>query len=46
MMPMRDQKQWENMQGIPVYPPIYTKVMDRPKKSRKKDLEEKKDKKE
>ena len=32
------------MHGIAVHPPLYTKVMGRPKKNRKKDPEEKKDK--
>ncbi|XP_044390830.1 uncharacterized protein [Triticum aestivum] len=44
LMPMRDMKHWEKMNGIDVYPPIYTKVMRRPKKSRKKEPEEKKGK--
>nr|XP_045086731.1 uncharacterized protein LOC123494707 [Aegilops tauschii subsp. strangulata] len=43
MMPMRDTKLWEKMNGIDVYPPLYTKVMGRPKKNRKKDPEEKSD---
>ncbi|XBH97076.1 hypothetical protein VPH35_087359 [Triticum aestivum] len=45
MRPMRDPEEWEKMHGNPVFPPIYTKVMGRPKESRKKDPEEKKDKK-
>ena len=43
-MPMSDMKKWEKMHGIPVFPPIYTKVMGRPKKNRKKEPEEKQDK--
>ncbi|XP_044401025.1 uncharacterized protein [Triticum aestivum] len=44
IMPLRDKGHWEKMHGIDVYPPLYTKVMGRPKKTRKKDPEEKKDK--
>ncbi|KAM3198316.1 hypothetical protein ACQJBY_073454 [Aegilops geniculata] len=44
LMPMSDMKKWEKMHGIPVFPPIYTKVMGRPKKNRKKEPEEKQDK--
>ncbi|KAE8808519.1 40S ribosomal protein S5-1 [Hordeum vulgare] len=40
VMPMSDMKKWEKMHGIPVHP----KVMGRPKKNRKKEPEEKKDK--
>lgn len=44
IMPLRDKARWEKMYGTVVYPPLYTKVMGRPKKNRKKDPEEKKDK--
>ncbi|XP_044438029.1 uncharacterized protein [Triticum aestivum] len=44
LMPISDMKKWEKMHGIPVFPPIYTKVMGRPKKNRKKEPEEKQDK--
>lgn len=44
IMPLRDKARCEKMYGTIVYPPLYTKVMGRPKKNRKKDPEEKKDK--
>ena len=39
--PVRDQEHWTKMHGIAVYPPVYTKVMGRPRRNRKKDPEEK-----
>ncbi|XBJ05567.1 hypothetical protein VPH35_024324 [Triticum aestivum] len=42
--PMRDQEHWTKMEGVDVYPPVYTKVMGRPRRNRKKDPEEKLDK--
>ena len=39
--PMRDRVHWEKINGIFVHPPIYTKVMGRPKRCRKKTPEEK-----
>ena len=42
--PMRDQEHWTKMEGVDVYPPVYTKVMGRPRRNRKKDPEEKQDK--
>lgn len=42
--PMRDQEHWTKMDGVEVYPPVYTKVMGRPRRNRKKDPEEKQDK--
>ncbi|XP_044454128.1 guanyl-specific ribonuclease pgl-1-like [Triticum aestivum] len=41
---MRDQEHWTKMEGVDVYPPVYTKVMGRPRRNRKKDPEEKLDK--
>ncbi|XBI46629.1 hypothetical protein VPH35_110821 [Triticum aestivum] len=42
--PMRDQEHWTKMEGVEVYPSVYTKVMGRPRRNRKKDPEEKLDK--
>ena len=39
--PVRDQEHWTKMYGIDVHPPVYTKVMGRPRRNRKKDPEEK-----
>ena len=41
---MRYQEHWTKMEGVDVYPPVYTKVMGRPRRNRKKDPEEKLDK--
>jgi hypothetical protein len=38
--PMRDSVHWQKMNGTFVYPPLYTKVMGRPKRCRKKSPEE------
>jgi hypothetical protein len=32
---------WEKVNGPKIHPPLYTKVMDMPKKNRRKALEEK-----
>jgi hypothetical protein len=42
MVPLRGRVFWEKMNGPTIYPPLYTKVMGRPKKNRKKAPEEKK----
>ena len=39
--PLRGRGFWEKMNGVVVHPPLYTKVMGRPKKNRKKAPEEK-----
>jgi hypothetical protein len=39
--PLRGRKFWEKVSGVHVHPPLYTKVMGRPKKNRKKAPEEK-----
>ena len=39
--PLRGRVFWEKMNGVKVHPPLYTKVMGRPKKNRKKAIEEK-----
>ena len=44
IMPMRDRKSWEKMNGIPIHPPVFTKKMGRPAKNRRKTPEEKKKK--
>ncbi|KAM0830027.1 hypothetical protein ACQ4PT_066494 [Festuca glaucescens] len=41
LAPLRGRVFWEKMNGEPIYPPLYTKVMGRPKKNRKKAPEEK-----
>lgn len=38
--PMRDSVHWQKMNGTIVHPPLYTKVMGRPKMCRKKAPEE------
>lgn len=43
MVPLRGREHWEKVQGVFVNPPLYIKVMGRPKKNRKKTPEEKKD---
>ena len=41
LMPLRGRSHWEKTNGSQVHPPLYTKVMGRPKKNRKKSPEEK-----
>jgi hypothetical protein len=41
MVPLRSRSHWEKQNGVPVHPPLYTKVMGRPKKNRRKTPEEK-----
>ncbi|KAM0881790.1 hypothetical protein ACQ4PT_032739 [Festuca glaucescens] len=41
LAPLRGRVFWEKMNAEPIHPPLYTKVMGRPKKSRKKSPEEK-----
>jgi hypothetical protein len=41
MVPLRGRLHWEKMNGVEVNPPLFTKVMGRPKKNRKKGVEEK-----
>ncbi|KAM0899920.1 hypothetical protein ACQ4PT_020989 [Festuca glaucescens] len=41
LAPLRGRAFWENMNGVTIYPPLFTKVMGRPKKNRKKAPEEK-----
>jgi hypothetical protein len=41
LTPLRSRVHWEKMNGPIVHPPIYTKVMGRPKKNRRKTPEEK-----
>ena len=41
LFPLRGRVYWENMKAAPIYPPLYTKVMGRPKRNRKKAPEEK-----
>ncbi len=41
LAPLRGRVHWEQMNGVLVHPPLYTKVMGRPKKNRKKAPEEK-----
>ena len=41
LVPLRDPKQWEKVNGERVYPPVFTKQVGRPKKNRKKKPEEK-----
>ena len=41
LVPLRAKVHWQKMNGVHVLPPLYTKVMGRPKKNRKKAPEEK-----
>ena len=41
LTPLRGRVFWEKINAVHIYPPLYTKVMGRPKKSRKKAPEEK-----
>ena len=41
LFPLRGRVFWEKMQAAPVYPPLFTKVMGRPRRNRKKAPEEK-----
>uniref|UniRef100_A0ACD5VHE1 Uncharacterized protein n=1 Tax=Avena sativa TaxID=4498 RepID=A0ACD5VHE1_AVESA len=41
LVPLRSRVHWEKQNGVQVHPPLYTKVMGRPKKNRKKAPEEK-----
>jgi hypothetical protein len=41
LVPLRARCFWEKMNGVTVHPPLFTKVMGRPKKNRKKTPEEK-----
>ncbi|KAM0827899.1 hypothetical protein ACQ4PT_067889 [Festuca glaucescens] len=41
LVPLRARVFWEKQPGMQIHPPLYTKVMGRPKKNRKKTLEEK-----
>jgi hypothetical protein len=41
LMPLRSRDHWEKMNAVVVHPPLYTKVMGRPKKNRRKTPEEK-----
>lgn len=41
LVPLRGRVHWEKMNGVVVHPPLFTKVMGRPKKNRKKAPEEK-----
>jgi hypothetical protein len=41
LVPLRGRVLWEKMNGVHVLPPLYTKVMGRPRKNRKKAPEEK-----
>ena len=41
LVPLRAQAYWQKMNGVHVFPPLYTKVMGRPKTNRKKSPEEK-----
>ncbi|KAM0842405.1 hypothetical protein ACQ4PT_058394 [Festuca glaucescens] len=41
LAPLRGRAFWENMNAVPIQPPLFTKVMGRPKKNRKKAPEEK-----
>lgn len=41
LAPLRGRLFWQNMEGVVVHPPLFTKVMGRPKKSRRKAPEEK-----
>jgi hypothetical protein len=44
LVPMRGREFWEKVNGPTIHPPLFTKVMGRPKKNRKKAPEEKKKK--
>ena len=41
MVPLRARVHWVKQNGVPINPPLYTKVMGRPKKNRRKGPEEK-----
>jgi hypothetical protein len=41
LAPLRDRAFWQNMNAVPIQPPLLTKVMGRPKKNRKKAPKEK-----
>ena len=41
MVPLRGRVHWQKTNGVTVHPPLYTKVMGRPKKNRRKTPEEK-----
>jgi hypothetical protein len=41
LAPLRGRVFWEKMNGVKIHPPLFTKVMGRPKKNRKKAPEEK-----
>lgn len=41
LVPLRSRVHWEKVNAVKVHPPLYTKVMGRPKKSRRKTPEEK-----
>ena len=41
LAPLRSRVHWDKTNGVLVHPPIYTKVMGRPKKNRRKTPEEK-----
>jgi hypothetical protein len=41
LAPLRGRAFWEKMNGVVIHPPLFTKVMGRPKKNRKKAPEEK-----
>ena len=41
LAPLRGRLFWQNMNAVPIHPPLYTKVMGRPKKNRRKAPEEK-----
>ena len=41
MSPLRDPKQWDKLNANTVHPPVFTKQLGRPKKSKKKKPEEK-----
>jgi hypothetical protein len=41
LAPLRGRLFWEKMNGVKIHPPLFTKVMGRPKKNRKKEPEEK-----
>ena len=41
LAPLRSRCHWEKQRGVHVHPPLYTKVMGRPKKNRRKTPEEK-----
>jgi hypothetical protein len=41
LVPLRGKVHWEKVNGVEVHPPLFTKVMGRPKKNRTKGIEEK-----